>query len=180
MALPLIHTNRLTLRPCALDDVDALHQLWIDPDVRRYLWDDIEIARERTEQTVREAVESSEEGLGIWVAIEGTTGAIAGFCGLIRRERNGDPELLYGLAPAFWKRGLATEAAKASLAYAFGMLGAARVTAAMDPPNVASVGVMERLGFRFVRRGTLNDLDTLFYEIARDEFLTAQADTARR
>ncbi|MGH8187280.1 MAG: GNAT family N-acetyltransferase, partial [Steroidobacteraceae bacterium] len=91
-----------------------------------------------------------------------------------------DPELLYGLAPAFWKRGLATEAAQAALAYAFGPLGAARVTAAMDPPNVASVGVMGRVGFGFVRRGTLNDLETVFYEIARDEFLTAQADTARR
>jgi ribosomal-protein-alanine N-acetyltransferase len=180
MALALIQTKRLTLRPCGLDDVDALHQLWIDPDVRRYLWDDIEIPRERAEATVCDAMESSAQGLGLWLVIERATDALAGFCGLIRREREGEPELLYGLAPAFWGRGFATEAAQAALAYAFGTLGAARVTATMDPPNVGSVGVMMRLGFHFVRRDTLNNLDTSFYEIARNEFLTAQAGTARR
>jgi RimJ/RimL family protein N-acetyltransferase len=180
MALPLLQTNRLTLRPCALDDVGALHQLWIDRDVRRFLWDDVAIPRERAEETLRDAVESAAEGLGMWVVTERGADAVAGFCGLIRREEDSDPELLYGLAPAFWKRGFASEAAKAVLAYAFGTLGIARVTAATDPPNLASVSVMERLGFRLVRRGTLNDLDTLFYEIGGDEFLTAQAGTARR
>jgi hypothetical protein len=38
---------------------------------------------------------------------------------------------------------------------------------------------MERLGMRFTARGTLNGLDTVFYEMRRDEFVSAQ-NTARR
>jgi len=178
MALPLLRSERLTLRPVALDDVDALHALWTDRDVRRYLWDDIEIPRERAEQTVRDAVDSSAAGIGMWVVLEGDANALVGFCALIRREGDEDPELMYGLSPAYWKRGYGTEAAARVLRYAFETLGAARVSAATDPPNVASVGVMERLGFRFVGRGVLNGLDTLFYEIALERSITA--DMSRR
>ena len=77
---------------------------------------------------------------------------------------------MYGLAPAFWGRGLATEAARAVLAHGFGTVGLARVIAATDVPNTASTRVMERLGMRFTHRGTLNGLETVFYEIRRDDF----------
>ena len=33
-------TRRLELRPCAPADLDALHALFTDADVRRWLWDD--------------------------------------------------------------------------------------------------------------------------------------------
>jgi hypothetical protein len=33
-------TKRTTLRPVVADDVAALHSLWTDPAVRKYLWDD--------------------------------------------------------------------------------------------------------------------------------------------
>jgi [ribosomal protein S5]-alanine N-acetyltransferase len=179
MPLPTLRTPRLTLRPWELDDIDTLHALWTRPEVRRYLWDDVVISRTRAEETVRDTLDTaSREGIGGWVAIDIATGALAGFVGLIRREP-GDPELIYGLAPEWWGRGMATEASRAVLAYAFGPLSCERVTAAMDVPNAASVRVMERLGMRFTHRGLLNGLDTLFYEMRRDEFATA-SDTALR
>jgi RimJ/RimL family protein N-acetyltransferase len=64
-------------------------------------------------------------------------------------------------------QGLATEAARAVLAYGFEQLQSPRITAATDPPNAASVRVLERLGMRFTHRAALNGLDTVFYEIAR-------------
>jgi RimJ/RimL family protein N-acetyltransferase len=39
------------------------------------------------------------------------------------------------------------------------------VRAATDPPNTASIRVMERLGMTFERRGELNGLDTVFYTL---------------
>jgi ribosomal-protein-alanine N-acetyltransferase len=180
MHLPTLRTARLALQPWTLDDVDRLHALWIDPHVRRYLWDDVTISRERAEETVREAVDAvRRDGVGQWIVEDPASRHLAGFCGLIRREPGDDPELMYGLAPAFWGRGFATEAAAAVLAHVFGTLAVERVTAATDAPNTASVRVMERLGMRFVRRGTLNGLDTLFYEI-RSSDLRAPAGTARR
>ena len=41
MPLPELRTPRLRLRPFAVDDVDALHAVWMDAGVRRFLWDDI-------------------------------------------------------------------------------------------------------------------------------------------
>ena len=40
-------TARTTLRRVVADDVPALHALWTDPAVRKYLWDDTIITRER-------------------------------------------------------------------------------------------------------------------------------------
>lgn len=171
MGLPVLATARLTLRPWTLDDVDRLHALWTDPDVRRYLWDDVVITRERAEETVRNAIGSAaRERFGQWLVLESTGGSLAGFCGLSRREPGADLELMYGLAPACWGRGFAAEAARAVLGYAFGTLGLARVTAATDVPNAASARVLERLGMRLTHRGTLNGLETLFYETRREDF----------
>jgi ribosomal-protein-alanine N-acetyltransferase len=178
--LPTLDSARLTLSPWSVEHIDQLHALWTRPEVRRYLWDDETITRERAEATVREFMASQEtEGTGGWLVLDRESGALAGFAALIRREAGGDPELLYGLAPEWWGRGLATEAARAVVSYAFGVLGCPRVTAATDVPNVASARVMERLGMRFTHRGTLNGLDTVFYEARRDDFVT-EPNTARR
>ena len=64
--LPILKTSRLVLRPWIAADVDALHELWIDAAVRRYLWDDIVISRERAADTVtrlRVATELRAAGL---------------------------------------------------------------------------------------------------------------------
>jgi RimJ/RimL family protein N-acetyltransferase len=45
MPLALLRTERILLRPWTREDVDALHELWTAPDVRRYLWDDAVITR---------------------------------------------------------------------------------------------------------------------------------------
>jgi hypothetical protein len=50
--------------PFASEDLDALHALWTDPDVRRYLWDDIVISRERAAETVDDALTTAAVGLG--------------------------------------------------------------------------------------------------------------------
>lgn len=171
MPLSTLHTARLTLRPWTLGDIDELHALWTRPEVRRYLWDDQTITRERAEATVHEFMAPQEEGLGGWVVLDRSSGTLVGFAALIRREP-GDPELMYGLAPEWWGRGIATEAGRAVLAYAFSALNCERVTAATDVPNVASARVMERLGMRFTHRATLNGLDTVFYEVRREDFVT--------
>jgi len=46
MGVHEIETARLTLRPLASEDLDAIHRVWTDPEVRRYLWDGEEVSRE--------------------------------------------------------------------------------------------------------------------------------------
>ncbi len=136
--------------------MDDLHRLWSLDEVRRYLWDDQPVSRAQVEETVAAAIRSFDEhGYGQWVVFprlgrgdRGADGAI-GFCGLTACESAGEAELLYGLAPAVWHRGLATEAARAMLRLGFEEHGLSRVVAVCDRPNAASIRVMERLGMRF-------------------------------
>ena len=46
------------MRPFAMDDVDDLHCLWVDPGVRKFLWDDQVIPRETAIAVVESSIES--------------------------------------------------------------------------------------------------------------------------
>jgi len=59
-----------------------------------------------------------------------------------------DVSLGFELARAHWNGGLATEAARPIIAYAFETLGLARVVAFVHPCNSRSARVLEKLGFR--------------------------------
>jgi ribosomal-protein-alanine N-acetyltransferase len=162
-------TARTTLRPLGSHDVPAMHALWTDAGVRKYLWDDIIIPLEHAAEVVAASIVSFEQHrFGMWAVTDNASGELAGFCGL-RLSEEGVPELLYGFYPRYWGKGYATETAKAVLAHAFLTLGCSEVVAATDVPNEASVRVLERL-MRFERRGTLNGLDTFFYRLSREQF----------
>jgi len=122
-----LETDRLRLRPYRAADVDDLHRLWTDEDVRRFLWDGECIPWQRAAATVLDAVRCFAEcGIGQWLVLPA--------------------ELLYGLAPAHWGRGLATEAARALVRLGFEEHGLARIIAICDTPNTGSVRLMQRLG----------------------------------
>lgn len=106
-------------------------------------------------------------GCGLWAVRLRDADEIVGFCGYRFFNEPPQLQLLYGLAPAYWGRGLATEAARAMIAYGFDVNGFERIIAAADVPNVASHRVMERAGMRFAKRETVNGLDTVYYELTR-------------
>lgn len=173
-----LQTARLILRPFTFDDLDALHAMWIDPAVRRYLFDNVAISRERAEEIVAAAIAAgARNGRGMWLVHDAPAGEPCGFCGFLPRED--EAELIYGLLPRVWGRGYAIEAARTVIAHAFDVLGVERIVASTDAPNEASARVMDRLGMRFVRREVVNGLDLVFYELARDAFATGP-DTVRR
>jgi ribosomal-protein-alanine N-acetyltransferase len=71
-------------------------------------------------------------------------------------ERNGPPEgvweIGYGLVPAFFGRGYATEMGRALVAAVLASGFATRVVATCEADNGASVRVLEKMGFREVGR----------------------------
>ncbi len=172
MRAPDLTSARLHLRPLEDGDVEAMHRLWTDADVRRFLWDDVVIPREQVAAIIAASADDfAQRGYGLWDVWLSSSGELVGFCGF-RGSETGEPELLYALAPAYWGCGLATEAAATALTYGFCQLGFPRVVAATDVPNRASVRVLERLGMTLERRGLLNGLDTLFFSLLRQDFDT--------
>jgi RimJ/RimL family protein N-acetyltransferase len=58
-------------------------------------------------------------------------------------------EVMYKLGKAYWKQGYATEASQAWVKYAFEGVGLKRLVVCPHKANIASVRVLEKLGFRF-------------------------------
>ena len=168
--IPTVTTDRLVLVPFCRADVDVLHALWTDPGVRRYLWDDMVIPRRRAAETVEAALATADAaGVGMWsIRLLDQPDIVIGFCGLRFLPDGKDVELLYGLLPQFWRRGLATEASSAVLRYAFGELGLPRIFAGADAPNARSFGVMERLGMTPVPDGISGVPGAVYYVRSSD------------
>jgi ribosomal-protein-alanine N-acetyltransferase len=74
------------------------------------------------------------------------------------------------LARPFWGQGLATEAARACLRYAFEELKLPSVSAIARPGNLRSRRVMEHLGMKFLSEEVYLSYDCVHYAIDRDEF----------
>jgi ribosomal-protein-alanine N-acetyltransferase len=166
-----IETPRLRVRPYVESDLDALHGLWTDPDVRRYLWDDRIITRAVAADTMHASMASTAtHGFGHWAVCPAGADELIGFCGLSSIDETPDVELLYGLAPTYWHRGLASEAGRALLRFGFESIGLPRVYAITDTPNTASAAVMQRLGMHFEKRFQHHGLDSVRYVIAREAF----------
>jgi RimJ/RimL family protein N-acetyltransferase len=86
----------------------------------------------------------------------------------------------YGIGRPWWGLGLATEAARAAMDYAFRSLGAEKVWARADPLNLGSVRVLEKLGMQQegllrkhqLRRG--ERVDRVYYGLLREEWEAAR------
>src|SRR5262245_12889044 len=182
MPVPRIETSRLLLRPVIREDIDDLHNLWTEAGMRKYLWDDQIISREMAAEVVEGSIESFKtHGFGFWrISWREGEDRLIGFCGLrhFQDEQSPQPEveILYGIDARDWNRGLASEAAHAVLAFGFEQLGLERIYAGADPPNVASIKVMEKLGLGFARRTRVNGLTTIYSGISREDFLDRRAD----
>lgn len=56
---------------------------------------------------------------------------------------------MYTLGKAYWGQGYATEASRAWVQYAFEVAGLKRLVVCPHKANIASVRVLDKLGFRF-------------------------------
>jgi RimJ/RimL family protein N-acetyltransferase len=156
MALPPLETTRLSLAPAGRADVDVLWALWREPGVRRYLFDDVAVGRERAVEIVEAAVARHGDGLGIWLVRRRGSAAIIGVAGLLPvaatavhdPDLAGTPELLVALEASARGHGYASEILGALLRYAFVERGTPRVLAVIDVPNEASHRIVWRAGLR--------------------------------
>ena len=161
-----LRTDRLVLRPIGPAEAPALHELWTSAGVRRFLWDGEIIPWERTEAMVAQSVESfAAQRCGLWGAwLLDDPSVLAGFGGIWPMHEPPELELVYGVAEPLWNRGHATGIGGVITDYGMHQLAMPVVRASTDWGNTASMRVLEKLGFIFVRRAVAEGLDTVFYE----------------
>jgi RimJ/RimL family protein N-acetyltransferase len=145
-----IETERLVLRPYTEDDFDALHALYSDESVARWLYYEPATpdgTKARLGRKVGSSVLTEEQGLA--AAVELHDGTFVGDVVLFYMQpaEHRSIELGFSFAPTHQGNGFATEAARAVVDWAFSV-GFHRVYGRLEPRNVASARVLEKLGMR--------------------------------
>lgn len=171
MLQPVLASERAVLRPFDRADAHELLVLFRCSEVRRYLLDGAVVS----EAWIHEEIAASERrfadsGTGLWSVRITEEDSIAGFVGFRPFFEPPQLQLLYGLAPGFTGRGLATEVAARVCVHAFEVLQLSRIAAAVDTPNHASIRVLRRLGMREVRRTKDGAAGTVFFALERGEW----------
>ena len=92
-----------------------------------------------------------------WAVIENISGELIGACGFNVTEQDGELELVFHFAKAFWGKGYASEAAKACLTYAADTLKPKKIIAGCHPENDVSKNVLKKCGFKFVGNRWFDD-----------------------
>ncbi len=136
----------MTLRRMDMSDVDSLMGIFSDPEAMRYY--PSTKSRSEAEAWVRNQLDRyRDHGIGLWAAILKDSGELIGQCGLTMQEVEGreEVEIGYLFLRKHWNRGLATEAAKACRSHGFA-LGHDRLVSLIDPRNLASRRVAEKVG----------------------------------
>lgn len=152
MSQPTFETTRATLVPTTRADLEPLWDIWRNPDVRRYLFDDQPVERARAVEVVEGCLAESANGLGLWTIREhGVVIGCAGLMPIMWSEYDptgaGLVEPIVALAPVCWHRGHAVEALRLLVGHAFDTLDLERIAGATDVPNEASHRMLTRVGF---------------------------------
>jgi RimJ/RimL family protein N-acetyltransferase len=176
MPLPILETERLTIRPLSADsesDAVFINRLLNEPSFLQNIGDrGVHSLEDARAYLLKGPVASyAANGFGLCrIELKGN-GQTAGMCGLVKRATLDDVDLGYALLPEYCGHGYAVEAGAAVLADARSRLGLQRVVAITDPRNEGSIRVLERLGFRFERRVRLTvddiELKLFAWEAAR-------------
>ncbi|HUM09477.1 MAG TPA: GNAT family N-acetyltransferase [Myxococcaceae bacterium] len=176
--LPELHTPRARLREVRLEDAEALLAIYGDAAGVRYLGRPVQTL-EQVQTRVARMREDIERGeAAFWVMTEPGADRALAYLGFFRWDApHQSAELGYVLAPARWGQGLMREVLPVLVRHGFEVLGLHRMEARIDPGNVASIRLAERLGFRLegrLRDRTLNEDGTrealLVFGLLRPEF----------
>ena len=147
--IPVLDTQRLTLRPVALTDAHFLATLLNDPAWLTYIGDRGVRTAADAERYIEARIWSQYEahGFGMYVMELRQASQPIGTCGLVRREFLAGPDLGVALLPDWVGRGYATEAARVVIGHAEQALRLGPLYAIAKSENTRSIGMLERLGF---------------------------------
>ena len=171
-------TERLLVRRVAPDDFDDLLALYTDPDVMRFSPKGPLPADEVRAWLDRNLDSYARWGFGMYAVALRDEG-FAGVCGINRFddvEGRLEFEIGFRTAKRHWNRGVTTEAASAVRNHGFGDLGLERLVSLVDPLNVPSVRVAEKVGMAFDGPVRFLGMNLHCYAIHRAAWLRAHED----
>lgn len=164
----LLKTERLTLRPINKTDVKIAEDIFTDPFVRKFLFDDEILEKNQIEEFIETSEETfREKNYGLWLIFSDDSETAIGFTGLWHFFDEDQPQILYALLPKFTAKGFASEAAQKVIEYSFSQLNFKYLEANCDAPNINSHRVAENLGMKKIKQAEINGLPTVFFRLEK-------------
>jgi RimJ/RimL family protein N-acetyltransferase len=176
-----LETERLILRMWEGRDFDALASMLAEPEVMRFLSADGKpMSRFDAWRSLCANIGHWQlRGFGMFAVLERVTGELVGRIGPWQPEGWPGLEIGWTLRSQYWGRGYATEAVNRCITYAFNELQRTHLISLIDPGNLRSIRVAERVGERLEGTTTLphlpGDRRVLQYGLRRDDWQESQA-----
>lgn len=168
-------TDRLILREILPTDIDRMFALDSDPEVHKYLGSEPVKNRNQTIDMISFIRQQYVDyGIGRWAIIDKNTTTFIGWAGIkfVTELTNGHKDyydLGYRLIKEYWGNGIATEAASASLNYAFEKLNTTKIYAIADVKNTNSNKILKKIGFTLIEQFDLDGVEHNWYNIGKKE-----------
>lgn len=176
--LPAVETERLLLRKVTLDDAGDMFRYASDPEVTRYMHLEPHRTIEDSRTAIRSAIEDHENGrVRSWGVVHKEDQRLIGTAGFQWwQPDSANANIGYLMSRDYWGRGLMPEAVRAVLRFGFEQMKLNRIEARLNPDNVASARLLEKVGM--THEGTLRDeyyiggkfSDTGVYAVLRREW----------
>lgn len=144
----ILKTERLYLRQYRDEDIHSLHSIFSDTETMEYY--PAPFSFEQTRNWIKRNQERyQEDGYGLWGICLKETNELIGDCGLVIQKMDGrtEVEIGYHINKKYWSKGFASEAAKGCKEYGFYQLGLNKLISIIDPRNIPSIRVAEKIGF---------------------------------
>lgn len=147
----VLETSRLVLRHLTLNDAPFMVELLNEPSFLRFIGDrGVKSLQDARQYLLKGPIASYERfGFGLNLTFLKETGDPIGMCGLLKRETLPDVDVGFAFLPAYWRKGYAFESGSAILAHGRERFGLKRIVAITSPDNLASIGVLEKMGLKF-------------------------------
>lgn len=171
---PKLETQRLRLRAPSWEDYPQILQLGSNPNVMRFINNSRTQSPAEAKKDLERRIRQSNRHTGYWITEHKEQNAFVGWMALKKLDGTKDYEIGYRFMEEFWGQGLATEAGRAVLTYAFESLQLPYVAAVALARNFASTRVMEKLGMQHQGEGVFYNTQCVYYKITRDTFLATK------
>ena len=147
LPLPIV-TPRLVIRDAVRSDMRGWSALYRSSKVRRYLNGPLKRTAKDWWAGQQRLSANLDRPLSIVLPV---TDELVGVCGFITSAQPGEWETWLLLRSKFWGKAIGAEVTSALVEVGFSSLGAQRVIGIVDPANQASLSMITRLGFSFLR-----------------------------
>lgn len=151
MKTPILHTNRLLLRPFQESDANDVFNCWeSDEEVAKYMfWTSHNDINKTKEWITFELGQIEKDDWYRFAIVEQESGNLLGTGLIYYEDEVASWEIGYNLGKHYWKMGYATEAMEAILQFAKDTLGIKEIVGRHAKANIASEQVMKKLGFQY-------------------------------